>query len=252
MKKAFGIIFLLIGLVMIGLGLVALTDAESRSRSFEGRIGNTFSERYRSNTQQQQLAGFGLIGVGFILLVTGIIMVVTKSNSQRRKEAELAILKQTHEQNIIHSSKGLNVAVLTKQAVNFYNQKDYISSIAVLQRILTVDPLNNQTLFNLACAYSLTSNKDAFVILSKAIENGYNNFEKIKAYQDLEWLRSQSEYENFLKNGYKLNPSEISSNTSFKVVSGDLFNQIEKLGKLKAQGLLTDEEFQQQKKKILG
>lgn len=251
MKKAFGIIFLLIGLVMIGMGVVAITDVQSRSSTFDGQIGNTFSENYRNRNDEQQLVGFGLIGVGFILFVTGIIMVATKSNSQRRKEVELAILKQTHEQNIINNSKGLNVDSLTKQAINFYNQRDYVSSIAILQRILTVEPLNNQTLFNLACAYSLTQNKDAFVSLSKAIEHGYNNFEKIKTYKDLDWLRNQSEYESFLKNGYKLNPLEILSTSSSKVVSDDLITQIEKLGKLKEQGLLTDEEFQQQKKKIL-
>lgn len=257
MKKAIGIILLLIGLAMIGLGVVAITDVQSRSSSFEGQIGNTFSENYRSNNEEQQLAGFGLIGVGLILFIVGIIMVATKSNSQRRKEVEFAVLKQTQitnssNQNTNNGSKTINTSELTKQAINFYNQKDYSSSIAVLQRILSLIPADSQTLFNLACVYSLTNNKEAFTFLSRAVESGYNNFEKIKTYQDLEWLRNQSEYESFLKNGYKLNPSEISNTNSSKIVSDDLITQIEKLGKLKEQGLLTDEEFQQQKKKILG
>lgn len=37
-----------------------------------------------------------------------------------------------------------------------------------------------------------------------------------------------------------------------KIEQNDIFNQLERLAKLKEQGIITDEEFKNQKKKILG
>ena len=144
MKKFFGILFLLIGLAMIGLGVAALVDANSRSNSFEGQIGNTFSEHYRQNNEEQQMAGAGLLGGGVIFFIIGIVMLVTKTKAQRKKETELEVLKKVQVSNN------------------------------------TSSPTDNST---------------------KSMD--------------------------------------------------DKFAQLEKLGKLKEQGLLTEEEFQQQKKKII-
>ena len=99
MKKFFGIIFLLIGLAMIGLGVAALVDANSRGNSFEGQIGNTFSEHYRQNNEEQQMAGAGLLGGGVIFFIIGIIMIVTKTKAQRKKETELEVLKKVQVSN---------------------------------------------------------------------------------------------------------------------------------------------------------
>lgn len=154
MKKFFGILFLLIGLAMIGLGIVALTNTATRNDSFEGQVGNEFSENYRSNSNEQQMAGVGLIGGGLIFFILGIVMVATKTKGQRKKEAELEVLRKIQLANNTSQSGQTN----TTQTDNSSTQKS----------------------------------------------------------------------------------------------TEDKFGQLEKLGKLKEQGLLTDEEFQQQKKNILG
>jgi len=94
MKKFFGIIFLLAGLAGIVLGIAALTNITTRNNSFEGRLGNEFSREYRSNSSEQQIIGIGLAGGGLVFFIIGIVMVATKSGSQRRKESELAVLKK--------------------------------------------------------------------------------------------------------------------------------------------------------------
>jgi len=143
MKFFFGILFLLIGLAMIGFGVAALVDANSRSNSFEGQIGNTFSYNYSKNIEEEQMIGAGCLGGGVIFFIIGIVMLVTKTKAQRKNEIELEVFKKVQSSN--------------------------------------------------------TSNQP---------------------------------------------------NNSLKSMD-DKFAQLEKLGKLKEQGLLTEEEFQQQKKKII-
>ena len=149
MKKILGIIFLLIGLGCVGLGVAALTSASSRNNSYEGQIGNTLSQNYRTETQAEQSAGVGFAVGGIIVFLFGIYMVVSKSKSQVKQEVELEVIKN------------MQKAGDSKQAEN-----------------------NHQT-----------------------------------------------------------QPGKMSPE--------DKFSQIERLGKLKEQGLLTDEEFQLEKNKIL-
>src|SRR6185295_3677416 len=99
MKKFFGILFLLIGLVMIGGGIAALTDANSKHNSVEGQFGEAFSNSYRERTNQQQIAGASASGVGFILFIIGIVMIASKSKKQKMKEMELATLKKVKSDN---------------------------------------------------------------------------------------------------------------------------------------------------------
>lgn len=238
MKNVFGILLIVVGVIMMIGGASAITDVSSRNDSFEGQFGNTFSQDYRSNNNEQQILGFGLAGVGFILLIVGIIMTASKSKVDGGS-----------------SNNSKLVDDLSSQSMTFYKNKDYLSTIAVLKRIVEIDPRNNKTHFNLTCCYSLTENIEAINSLAKAVECGYTNFERIKNYEALTWLRKQKEYEEFLKNGYKLNEIVTDKNTASKsktLSNDDVMTQIEKLGKLKEQGFLTDEEFQEQKKKILG
>jgi len=65
---------------------------------------------------------------------------------------------------------------------------------------------------------------------------------KIKESGNLNWLRRQEEFATFINNGYRI-PTQKESN--------DKITQLERLGVLKEKGLLTEEEFNQQKSKLL-
>lgn len=113
MKKLFGTLFLLIGLGMIGFGITALVDANSRSNSFEGRLGNSINRVYRERNKEEQLIGAGLIGGGMIFFIVGIVMLVTKTKAQRKKEVELEVLRKvnktmTNESQTENSSKSID------------------------------------------------------------------------------------------------------------------------------------------------
>jgi NADH:ubiquinone oxidoreductase subunit 6 (subunit J) len=152
-KKIFGFLFLLIGLLMIGTGIATVTQSATQDNTIEGRIGNTFSQEYREQNQEKRIVGFGLAGGGLLFFIIGIVMIATKTNKQRENEIELEVIKKMQLANNFTQPEQTN----TKQAENAFVQKS----------------------------------------------------------------------------------------------TDDKIGQIEKLGKLKEQGLLTDEEFQQQKKKIL-
>lgn len=258
---------------MIGGGIVALTEVSTMGNTYEGQFSETFSESYRSSQNEQELIGGALICGGALILIVGLVMTVSKSKKQRKKEIEHSILsrqvKNSHNSSVTEAS-------LIKQASNFYELKDYVSAIGVLKRIIAGDPHNAQAHFNLACCYSKVKNIEAFNALGNAIDTGYSNFDRINTHKGLTWLKSQPKYERFVSNGYKFIietepipesdvhqetaeersiadsiPEQENVSAKVEVITDDKISQLEKLAKLKEQGILTDEEFQEQKKRVL-
>ena len=132
-----------------------------------------------------------------------------------------------------------------------YKEYEYEAAIEDFKKALSVDPTDVAVHFNIACAYSIMEQPHlSMVHLSKAVEHGFKDFDKIKTHDALAFVRIQDGFEDFVKNGYKLvkdskTPDENTEET------GDLLEQLQKLGELREKGLLTEEEFLEQKKKLL-
>ena len=114
---------------------------------------------------------------------------------------------------------------------------------------------NDETLhFHLACAYSLLENKDkAYHHISKAVENGFSDFKRIKTHDDLAYVRIQPEFEAFEKNQYRQNVKEVKSDKKETSAETDEF-LLEKLGKLvemRKRGIVTEADFKIEREKIL-
>jgi len=139
-----------------------------------------------------------------------------------------------------------------KSGMEKYKEYDYNGAIEDFEKSLAVDDSDVATHFNIACAYSIMENKEkSFYHLSKAVELGFRDFEKIKTHDALAYLRIQDEFETFVQNNYKLKAG--SSAQQEKITEhGDLLEQLNKLAELREKGLLTEEEFVLQKKKLLG
>ena len=139
-----------------------------------------------------------------------------------------------------------------KSGMEKYKEYDYNGAIADFEKSLAVDDSDIATHFNIACAYSIMENKEkSFYHLSKSVELGFRDFEKIKTHDALAYLRIQDEFETFVQNNYKLKAG--SSAQQEKVTEhGDLLEQLNKLAELREKGLLTEEEFVLQKRKLLG
>ncbi|MEZ5040737.1 MAG: NINE protein [Saprospiraceae bacterium] len=139
-----------------------------------------------------------------------------------------------------------------------YRDYDYEGAIEDFEKALKINPKDIAIHFNLACSYSLMENADrAFYHLDKAVSHGFNDEQKIKEHDALAFLRIQDEFDSFEQNGFRLAPKleapkanlldEIPGGTS-----NDLLEQLQRLGELKEKGLLTEDEFIVQKKKLLG
>ena len=152
-----------------------------------------------------------------------------------------------------------------------YREFDYEGAIEDFKKALAVHPTDVAVHFNLACSYSLMEEEEnAFFHLSKAVEFGFVDFKKLQEHDALAYLRIQDEFEIFKRNGYRLNvppppqppppetineEEEISSAPEPKedLLSKNslLLDQIKRLGELRERGLLTNDEFEAQKRKLL-
>jgi hypothetical protein len=88
-KYIFGILYLLIALALIGLGIAALNDAATKDKALEEQISNELRGSYYPNNNGEKMLGVTLITIGLFFLISGIILIVTKSKAQRIKDAEI-------------------------------------------------------------------------------------------------------------------------------------------------------------------
>ena len=136
--------------------------------------------------------------------------------------------------------------------VKKYKDYDYEGAIEDFKKALEIDQNDIPTLFNIACAYSLTEEKEkAFYYLDKAVENGFKDFEKIQTHDAFAFIRIQDEFEQFSKNGYRLTENQKSSAIDEDVPDADLLEKLKTLADLRESGILTEEEFLSQKEKLL-
>lgn len=173
----------------------------------------------------------------------------TRSTSGRREERTSSRRPERKTRSTVRKSQS---NPYKKTGMEKYKEYDYNGAIEDFEKALAVDDSDVATHFNIACAYSIMENKDkAFFHLSKAVELGFKDFEKIKTHDALAYLRIQDEFDTFVQNNYKL---KIGASAQQERVTqhGDLLEQLNKLAELREKGLLTEEEFVLQKRKLLG
>ncbi len=151
-----------------------------------------------------------------------------------------------------------------QSGISKFRDFDYEGAIADFEKSLEIDAKDVASHFNLACAYSLIENKDkSFYHLDRAVANGFDDLQRIKTHDALAFLRIQPEFEQFEQNGFRLTPqleapkedllsqsqAPAGENQTF---STELLEQLQRLGDLREKGLLTEEEFTAQKKRLLG
>ena len=146
-----------------------------------------------------------------------------------------------------------------------FRQHDYLGAVEAFQESLHENYENPSTHFNLACTYAMMELPgDAFFHLEKAVSFGFDDFHKIEQHNALSFLRARPEYESFRNNHYQvpaglpaqkqdlLSSQETDSAELTKESQPlDILDQLLQLGDLREKGLLTEEEFTVQKRKLL-
>lgn len=139
-----------------------------------------------------------------------------------------------------------------KTGVEKYKDYDYDGAIEDFQKSLDIEPTDIPTHFNIACAYSLTEQKEeAYKYLDKAVRLGFKDFERIRTHDAFAYLRVQDDFEAFEENGFRVGGAMQQKQTQEDAVDPDLLEKLKKLADLRDRGILTDEEFVIQKEKLL-
>lgn len=146
-----------------------------------------------------------------------------------------------------------------KSGINKYKEFEIEEAIEDFIKGLKIEPNDIALHFNLACAYSLLENKtESFNYIEKAVKLGLDDFNKILSHDDLAFLRIQPEFEAFKNNGFVI-PAEQRAKSSSSDKTTDeqepmnelLLAQLNRLVELRKKGILTEQEFLIERKKIL-
>lgn len=140
-----------------------------------------------------------------------------------------------------------------RSGIEKYKNYDFEGAVEDFEKALSINPKDKAVHFNIACAYSLLENKqESLYHLSKAVENGFKDYDRIASHDALAYLRIQDEYDDFVKNGYKLSdPKNEQTEIPPNPLQNNLLDQLRQLGELKEKGLLTEKEFEVQKRRLL-
>ena len=94
--------------------------------------------------------------------------------------------------------------------------------------------------------------------IDRAVSLGFNDFEKLKTHDDLAFVRIQDRFEDFQKNGYRLElPATMPDNVETPEIPKEetiqddvLLAQLKRLSELRDRGLLSEQEFIIEKRKL--
>jgi class 3 adenylate cyclase/TM2 domain-containing membrane protein YozV len=143
------------------------------------------------------------------------------------------------------------------EGIRLYKQENYFDAIEEFKLAIEVEDNSTAAYFNLACCYSILQNpQDAYYYLAKAVEKGFSDYDRIQSHEALSDLRERDDFASFVDNGYRVvaqlpEPQEDLIENLQKF-NPDILEKIESLGDLMEKGDLTREEFEEQKKRILG
>jgi len=146
-----------------------------------------------------------------------------------------------------------------KSAIKKYKEFYIEESIEDFKKALEIDEGDPDIHFNLGSAYALTEDKDrAFFHIARSVELGFKDFEKILTNDDLAYLRIQPEFDVFKESNYTITPKSTrkaipeSIQKKENLLDQDvLLSQLNKLKELRAKGILTEQDFEVESKKLL-
>ncbi len=167
---------------------------------------------------------------------------------------------QVRRQPMARRSRPVQVSSSAKASgVKKYRDYDYEGAIEDFKKALGEKYDDPATHFNIACCYSLVERPDpAFFHLTKAVHFGFVDFDKIEKHEALAYLRTLPEFEDFVRSGYQRMAAlpaaqeDLLPKTPHHEAEETLLDQIKRLGELRNQGILTEEEFVTQTKRVLG
>lgn len=176
-------------------------------------------------------------------------------------------MRSEHKGKIKSTREG--IVALKKEGKTHFQNYEFDEAIEAFEKILEINSRDAAIHFNLACCFSLVENTERGIRhLSLAVENGFDNFEKIRNHPSLAFLRVQPSWEQFEKNGFQLVPAldqakgdllskdpegkaDEDLDINAKPKGGEkILVKLRKIKDLRDRGLMSDKEFLTEKKKL--
>lgn len=162
--------------------------------------------------------------------------------------------------NYRYNQYSSNYETPKREGIRLFREYDFEGARTAFLEALDVDSKDPSIHFNLACTYSMLEDASkSFLHLEEAISYGFSDIRKIHEHKALSYIRSLVLFDQFVENGYrqiKQLPAETPIDDSVldlenKSKMDNLLQQIRQLADLRDKGILTNEEFSEQKRKIL-
>ncbi len=176
------------------------------------------------------------------------------SSKKGAKQAAKAEKRRAAETPQARKSRG---NFLIKDAFIAYRGGQYDMAKKYFEDALQYDYNDPQTHFMLACCHSLAKDsKQAYFHMASAVDFGFQEFEEIYHNEALAWLRSQPDFDAFVQNGYRAiahiatpQPDLLEEKSYYDTT---VLDKIADLGELLERGVITKDDFENQKKGLLG
>jgi TM2 domain-containing membrane protein YozV len=137
--------------------------------------------------------------------------------------------------------------------IEHFRARKFSEATSAFLSALEFRPKDPAICFNLACCYSLLEDSErGLQFLGKALDFGFEDLDKLEAHPALEYLRQQPAFQNLFfpsRNEETTIPTEIASVPTES--ENPLKEPLLKLEDLKNRGILTAEEFELQRTKML-
>jgi tetratricopeptide (TPR) repeat protein len=185
-----------------------------------------------------------------------------EENYAEQEEFEMSETARPSEQrNTTEKPRNAKAELFKKVGIEKFRRYDFEGAIESFMQSLEENISSPSTHFNLACCYSMIENAPKSLLhLQKAVENGFTDLPRIHSHQALGYVRKQAEFQLFVENGYRIVPAlpqpgpnllDQQPSSTPNDSSADVLDEILHLGDLRDKGLISEEEFLQQKKKLL-
>ena len=217
-------------------------------------------------------------GIPFFLLsiiiavMDGVLFAVMPQPEFDKRYNKVSVKESYHPQPLkksspyIESEKPLkdrqsqDFQFLKRKGIEAYRNQYLEDAIAFFNDALDLNPEDPAIHFNLACCHSrLEEPIDAFFHLEKSVEYGFDDLEKIQNHKALTYIRSLEDFELFVANGYQSKPLQLPDlegdgdllEQLNQTYSQQLLDKLKQLSELREKGILTEEEFAEQKRRLL-
>ncbi len=183
----------------------------------------------------------------------------SQSNNRRSRLYDSRMPRQTRETREPRRRR-VNVEPVNtfkESGMRKFDEYDVQGAIVDFRKALNADFKDSKTHFLMACCYSINEEPEKSLFhLDKAVDFGFVDFETIHESDALAFLRTHVRFEEFVKNSYQI-PRYLPEEQDEKLdeledeKATDLLDQIASLGALYEKGVLTPDEFQEQKQRLL-